>query len=110
MGCEYRTNCFLAANGFSACLRISEMCKPLPWRSQGTKLFLPRSVSFDGFRATNVSRESPRHRNVPTVYRHKLYHLGFRFQSLARLAGIERFYPARYYFAAGGGYGGGISA
>src|SRR5437879_4400926 len=78
MGCEYRTNCFLAANGFSARLRVSEMCKPLPWRSQGTKLFLPRSVPFDGFRATNVSRESPRHRNVPTVYRSKLYHMGFR--------------------------------
>jgi len=36
---------------------------------QGTKLFLPRPVSLDGFRATNVSRESPRHRSVPTVYR-----------------------------------------
>jgi len=40
--------------------------------------FLPRPVSLDGLRTTNVSRESSRHRNVPTVYRSKLYHMGFR--------------------------------
>src|SRR6266550_2965397 len=68
MGCEYRKNCFFAANGFSARLRVSELCQPLRRRSQGRKLFLPRAVSLDGFRAINVSRESPRHRNVLTVY------------------------------------------
>src|SRR5437016_11502322 len=81
MGCEYRTNCFFAANGFSARLRVSEVCKPLPRRSQGTKLFLPRAVSLDGFRATNVSRESSRHRNVPTVYRQQALPHGVQKQS-----------------------------
>jgi hypothetical protein len=76
MGCEYRTNCFLAANGFSARLRVSEMCKPLPWRSQGTKLFLPGPVSLDAF-AQLTYRESLR--DIEACLQSigsKLYHMG----------------------------------
>ena len=54
------------------------MCQPLPWRSQGTKLFLPRPVSLDGFRATNLSRSL---RDIETCLQSigsKLYHMGFR--------------------------------
>ena len=47
-------------------------------RSQGQAILLPRSVSLSGVRATDLARESARHRSCLRAQSSKLYHMGFR--------------------------------
>jgi hypothetical protein len=54
------------------------MCRSIFWRLQIPQLVMPRPVSRHGICATDLSRESSRHRNLLTVRYGKLYHMGFR--------------------------------
>src|SRR6267378_4195032 len=80
MECEYRTHCFFAANGFSARLRISEMCKPLRYRGDHkVQNFSCRDQFLSMAFAQLTYRESLR--DIETCLQSigsKLYHMGFR--------------------------------
>src|SRR3989338_374199 len=61
---EHGQTCICASDVALAADHFPQMCRSLQRRAQGQSLHLSRSVSLYGVRATDLSRESARHRSL----------------------------------------------
>ncbi len=79
---EYRKNRFCSANGFFTNLRVSQMCRPLPWQIQGTKFFMLESIPLHGLCSTDLPGKPAGYRVMPSCYATETISPGHTGQSL----------------------------
>ena len=71
-------NYFFASCRVDPSAAVLPVCGALSRRLQGQSVFVLGSVFVHGFRATDLSRESTRHRRLSERALDQLYHMGFR--------------------------------
>ena len=77
MAHEYRENNIFSNHSTFAASRIPKMRQPLQRRLQDPKLFMPRSVSGDGLRPTDLPRKSSGHRSLSPSNAHETLPHGY---------------------------------
>src|SRR5580658_581011 len=81
---ERRKNCFRPGYGIPADVRIPQMCRAVPWRLQGTELYLSRPISMHGFCTNDISREPSRHPSLLALKAKQIVPHGYSRKSVAQ--------------------------